>query len=127
MGGVRGGEVASRLATEVFIKALAEDSGRDAESAMRRAVDAACTAVYKKAEKDGLPGMGTTLAAAIAYEDTLALLHVGDSRIYLWHDGHLLLLTHDHSVIQQMLDAGQISADEARASRYKNLITRKTC
>ena len=98
---------------------------KDAESAMTPALAAANRAVFEEANaKESLQGMGTTMVCALAYSDRLALMHVGDSRIYLWHAGHLLLLTHDHSYVQQLVDAGRMSAEEARQSRYKNLITR---
>ncbi len=125
MGGARGGEVASRTATETFMQAMQEAEKKDVESCMQAALAKANRAVYEKAkEDDSLSGMGCTAAAAVAYDDTLALLHVGDSRIYLCHEGRLLLLTHDHSYVQQLVDAGRISAEEARHSRYKNIITR---
>ncbi len=125
MGGAQGGEVASRTATEIFMNAMQNCEKKDVESSMQSAIAKANRAVYEKArEDDALTGMGCTAAAAVAYDDTLALLHVGDSRIYLCHEGRLLLLTRDHSYVQQLVDAGKMSAEEARHSRYKNIITR---
>ena len=125
MGGAKGGAVASALAAETFVETMRSTRAKDAQSAMMQALAAANRAVYGEATaKETLQGMGTTLACALAYSDRLALMHVGDSRIYLWHQGHLLLLTHDHSYVQQLVDAGRMTAEEARHSRYKNIIMR---
>ena len=125
MGGSLGGEIASRLAGESIEERMRGEMSTDALLALTHALDSANRAVYSRAKEDeSLRGMGTTVAAAVAYENMLAILSVGDSRIYLWHDGRLLLLTHDHSYVQSLVDAGQISAEEARRSAHKNLITR---
>ena len=125
MGGVRGGEIASHLATSTFIEKMKEETQRDALGALEDALSAANGAVYSAAEEnEALRGMGSTMVAALVYERALAILNVGDSRIYLWHAGHLLLLTHDHSYVQAMVDAGKMSADEARYSLQRNVITR---
>ena len=125
MGGASGGEVASHLAVNTFMEKMKEESPRDALGALEDALSAANAAVYAAAEEnEALRGMGSTMVAALAYGRALALLNVGDSRIYLWHAGHLLLLTHDHSYVQAMVDAGKMSAEEARYSLHKNVITR---
>lgn len=125
MGGAACGDVASRMATETFVDAVKNAPKKDVESSMKNAIAKANRAVYGKAmEDEKYFGMGCTAAAAVAYDDTLALLHVGDSRIYLWHKGRLLLLTRDHSYVQQLVDAGKMTSEEAKHSRYKNIITR---
>jgi len=125
MGGAKGGALASRLATETFMHTVMETRAHHSEDALQEAFAAANAAVYEKAQEDeALHGMGTTIVAALVYEKHLSLLHVGDSRIYLWHAGELSLLTHDHSYVQQMIDSGKMTPEEARHSRYKNLITR---
>ena len=125
MGGARGGEIASQLAVNTFIEKMKEETQRDALGALEEALSSANGAVYGAAEEnESLRGMGSTMVAVLAYERALALLNVGDSRIYLWHAGHLLLLTRDHSYVQAMVDAGKMSAEEARYSLHKNVITR---
>ena len=129
MGGTKGGEVASHLAADALIKNLIEKAkqkpSRDALGALADALEYANGAVYNAAlQNEALRGMGSTMVAALAYAGALAILSVGDSRIYLWHAGHLLLLTHDHSYVQSMVDAGRMSPLEARRSRHRNLITR---
>lgn len=125
MGGARAGDLASRLATDAFVEKMKEKTSREACEALKNALSHANSAVYGRAEGEAsLRGMGSTLISALAYEDTLALLSVGDSRAYLWHEGHLLLLTHDHTYVQGMIDAGKMSPEEARKSPCRNLITR---
>ena len=125
MGGVLGGEIASRLATEAFVKGLSEGYTGEADVSLGQALQAANDAVYYRAEEDrALHGMGTTVVAAVADGREIALLHVGDSRAYLFHDGEVLLLTHDHSYVQELVDAGSITEAEARRHAKKNLITR---
>ena len=125
MGGARGGEVASCLASDVFIEKMKQKTAKDALGAMKEALVAANAAVYRRGcEEEALCGMGSTMVAAVAYGEMLAVLSVGDSRIYLWHEGSLVLLTHDHSYVQSMVDAGKMSAEEARYSIHRNIITR---
>jgi len=125
MGGANAGEVASSLAVATLLECVKGTKKKTAEGALREAIGRANTAVYKKACADpACAGMGCTVVAALAYEDSLVLLNVGDSRIYLSHDGRLLLLTHDHSYVQQLVDAGWMSEEQARHSEYKNVITR---
>ena len=125
MGGANAGEVASSLTVAAFLEGVKSTKKKTAEGAMREAVARANAAVYEKACADpACAGMGCTVVAALAYEDSLVLLNVGDSRIYLSHGERLLLLTHDHSYVQQLVDAGWMSEEEARRSEYKNVITR---
>lgn len=125
MGGAKGGALAGRTATETFVSAMQEGTD-DVERAMKGALRRANEAVYKKAKEDGeaLDGMGTTLVAVLACDDTVCVLHVGDSRAYLLHDGTLFRLTEDHSYVQALVAEGKLTATEAEASPYKNIITR---
>jgi len=68
--------------------------------------------------------MGTTVASILAVNDHVALAHVGDSRIYRLRDGQIVQLSRDHSLVQQQVDHGIISPEEAQESQYKHLITR---
>ncbi len=125
MGGAKGGAHASRIATEAFVRTAQAEKGT-VEKCLRRALAAANTAVWQRAkeEKGELAGMGTTLVAAMVSEDTLSVLHVGDSRAYLLHDGTLYKLTEDHSYVQALVAEGKLRPEEAAGSPYKNIITR---
>ncbi len=137
MGGAAGGEVASHLAAETFLSHLAGETGRGLRRSQARidaAVQAANRAVFQQAQRTPqLTGMGTTLVGLV--HDSLRcarttscrplwLVHVGDSRCYLWRDRHLERLTEDHSLVEEQVRAGQITAAQAMESPMRNLITR---
>jgi len=130
IGGASGGDIASqtaaRLVAEAVKAAWREDSGsRSIKHMLVAALDNANTRVFDLAQADdNLAGMGTTIDAAIITPQAAHIAHVGDSRAYLYDSGGLLQLTKDHSVVQMMLDAGQITEDEAKSHPRKNLITR---
>jgi protein phosphatase len=70
-------------------------------------------------------GMGTTLAAMVVLENnTLVVAHVGDSRVYIWHEGSLSRLSKDHSYVQELVDEGIVSIEEARTHPRRNIVTR---
>ncbi|MET0920621.1 MAG: Stp1/IreP family PP2C-type Ser/Thr phosphatase [Acidimicrobiia bacterium] len=120
MGGHLGGEVASATALEALRAAL--HSGRPLRDAMHDANEA----VYAKSLTDpALTGMGTTLTAGtMAAGGTLILAHVGDSRAYLLRDGALTRVTTDHSHVQELVDDGQLTNDEAAVHPMRNIVTR---
>lgn len=147
MGGAAGGGVASHLAAETFLSHLASHRRSSARVHVRieAAVQAANRAIFCQAEKDPhLSGMGTTLvgllhlpkngkekeAAHHRDEDeersgsNLWLVHVGDSRCYRWRGKTLERMTADHSLVEEQVRAGQITAAEALESPMRNLITR---
>ena len=122
MGGHAAGEVASSIAVETISK-MAPSSADPA--LLASAVEAANAAIIEAAQNgEGKPGMGCT--ATVAYIDgtTLAIAHVGDSRAYLLHDGTLIRVTRDHSYVEELVDAGEITADEARTHPNRSVITR---
>jgi serine/threonine protein phosphatase PrpC len=133
MGGYNAGEVASNMATS-FIKAelgrwLSEAASRANDIEVRRAmdicVDNANRAIFNAANANPqYAGMGTTLVVAVFREDQLRLGHVGDSRAYRWRGGQLSQITRDHSLLQEQIDAGLISPEQAAFSANKNLVTR---
>ena len=133
MGGYNAGEVASNMATS-FIKAelgrwLSEAASRASDIEIRRAmeicVDNANRAIFNAANANPqYAGMGTTLVVAVFREDQLRLGHVGDSRAYRWRGGQLSQITRDHSLLQEQIDAGLISPEQAAFSANKNLVTR---
>src|SRR5690606_22602646 len=132
MGGHAAGEVASRLAVEVFTREMERMGGAPApdqtlEAGLRRAAVAANRAILEAASADpATEGMGTTLTAiALApARDAFAGVHIGDSRAYLFRDGALHQLTTDHTWVQQQVDAGKLSPLEARHHPFSSVLTR---
>jgi len=130
MGGAAGGDVASRSAVQLISGALASSfqehmSSRSIKNLLVTALDNANTRVYDLAEgNDALMGMGTTVVAAIVNGRKACIAHAGDSRAYLLSGGGSMQLTKDHSVVQAMVDNGQLTEDEARDHPRKNLLTR---
>lgn len=140
MGGHKGGEVASNLAVKSLINKLQttlpplkpgeidEELGYTRESiAIRDAVLYANKEIYLTAkEKPEFAGMGTTLVATVFYENRLSIAHVGDSRIYRLRNDHLEQITSDHTILQELIDRGFYSEDQAKDSTtvQKNLVTR---
>lgn len=131
MGGAVGGAKASKLAVEAIEQLWNETpphaSDREAiKQWLEDAVALANKAVFQVAKKDAsVRGMGTTVVVAVQSEDNfLQIAHVGDSRAYLLRDGRSILLTNDHSVVQEMVRAGRLTEEQARINPYKNLITR---
>ena len=125
MGGHNAGEVASRLAIETMMGALHKSSDAIDEPRLQALVAEANRVIYEQArDHPDCDRMGTTLVMLSLDLDRLLIAHVGDSRAYRLRDGELLRLTEDHSLVRQMLDDGAISKDEARTSRYRNVITR---
>lgn len=137
MGGHKGGEIASALAVETVARELAgrlagiacespDDEAYAPESLLTRDVATeANTIVYETARaQPQYEGMGTTLVVALFYDDRLTLAHVGDSRAYRMRGGRLELLTRDHTLMQELIDRGFYTPEEARASLNRNIITR---
>ena len=136
MGGYNAGEVASGLASEFLLTHLEADLGEWRRELKRRGpdmlhallqarIDGANAAIIEAADSEPkFYGMGTTLVMALFGDDVLTTLHLGDSRVYRLRDGTLTLLTRDHSLLQDQIDAGLLSAEEARFSTNKNFVTR---
>ncbi len=120
MGGHRGGEVASATALEALRAAITH--GRPLRESMEDANEAVFT---KSLTDDELRGMGTTLTAAtLVTGGTVLVGHVGDSRAYLLHDGVLRQLTVDHSLVEELVREGRLTADEAAVHPQRSIITR---
>jgi len=130
MGGAEGGQIASSLAVETFmqeIRALlrADMTARQLRELASFCVAKANTAVYQHAlQEPAYQGMGTTLVSAVAGERDAVICNIGDSRAYLIHNGEMTRITHDHSVVQTLVENGDITAEEARTHPNRNLITR---
>jgi serine/threonine protein phosphatase PrpC len=132
MGGHRAGEVASRVATDtVFneLKSLIPELGhaggqRSPRLAVGLSIKRANRSVYEAAQATAAyHGMGTTVAVAVFYDNTVALGHVGDSRIYRLRDGALRLLTRDDSLLSDEVELGLIAAGDASSSHNRSLVT----
>jgi len=123
MGGHNAGEVASLMAVEQLREAA---SGIIAETDLVQALEDANEVIYAESMTNHLHhGMGTTLAAMVVLENnTLVVAHVGDSRVYMWHEGALSRLSKDHSYVQELVDEGIVSIEEARTHPRRNIVTR---
>src|SRR5262245_40131442 len=126
MGGLNAGEVAAGIAVKIAIERLSTaDTKRDLDATLQAAFREANRRVYDLSNADtDLHGMGTTLVAAVAEPNRCTTAHVGDSRAYLFRRGKLTRVTTDHSLVHELVMQGVISADEARASPNRNIITR---
>lgn len=133
MGGYNAGEIASSMSTSFISSELgrwlseAADSAtdNDVRRAMEICVDNANRAIFNAANSNPqYAGMGTTLVVGVFRDSRLLLGHVGDSRGYRLRAGHLAQITHDHSLLQEQIDAGLITAEQAAYSANKNLVTR---
>jgi PPM family protein phosphatase len=125
MGGHAAGEVASRVAIETVAPLDDDLPGSDLISALRDAVETANGYLRDMVAADGaLEGMGTTLTALLSAGQRLGLVHVGDSRAYLLRDDQLHQITHDHTLVQSLVDEGRITAEEATTHPQRSWITR---
>lgn len=138
MGGYNAGEVASGMATALLSTNFAAIIGncrpeeKDAATGKRvshghivEQVAATNSAIYNAAQSQPqYAGMGTTLVMAWFYDNLVTVAHIGDSRLYRLRGGEFQQLTRDHSLLQEQLDSGMISPEEARFSQNKNLVTR---
>ena len=126
MGGYAGGNVASEIAVSAAVDTLeASLPVTDPEGALKNAIDKANNMIYAAALKDeAYSNMGTTAVAVWVDKGIATVAHVGDSRAYLFREGSLRQITHDHSMVQMMIDNGSITPEEARTHPYKNVITR---
>ncbi len=125
MATAKGADVAAKLATQTLVGQLATAQNIAPRAAAHAAFAAANRAIRERIRADpGLAGMGTTLSAAWFRGDRVCIAHVGDSRVYRWRQGRLERLTTDHSFVQAQLAAGQMTSDEARASKSRHLVMR---
>jgi protein phosphatase len=133
MGGYNAGEVAAGMATSIIgaemsrwlAAAEASASVQDIRRALEICVSNANTAIYHAAQDNPqYAGMGTTLVVGVFRGSSLVLGHIGDSRCYRWRRGELSRLTKDHSLLQEQVDAGLLTPEQAELSMNKNLVTR---
>lgn len=145
MGGYNAGEVASSMATAIIQQVIEEqlragvleavdtacaaeavgDYLSDAETLLVEAIESANLAILEASlQEPDYRGMGTTVVIALFHDAGLTIAHVGDSRAYRLRDRALVQITRDHSLLQEQLDAGLITAEQAQFAQHKNLITR---
>lgn len=138
MGGYNAGEVASGMAItllsnnlqtlvpQVEPQSLSPESGeRVAHAHLKEQVALTNTSIFQSAQSQPqYAGMGTTLVMAWFYDNVVSVAHIGDSRLYRLRAEEFQQLTRDHSLLQEQIDSGMISLEEARFSQNKNLVTR---
>ena len=137
MGGYNAGEVASGITISVMSTEIKQrlgsvrpedkdESGEDVGVALlRENVKKANAAIFSAAQSQPqYAGMGTTVVSALFYDNRVAVAHVGDSRMYRLRGDAFETITRDHSLLQEQIDGGMISREDARQSRNKNLVTR---
>ncbi len=121
MGGHDHGEVASAIARDAVVDEIR--AGKDLDAAIRSASEKILTFSAERNSESALP-MGTTLAAALIQDDQYEIAWVGDSRVYIFANGDdLQQLTSDHSYVQELVDQGAISAEQARFHPHRNVVT----
>ncbi len=133
MGGYNAGEIASAMAV-TFVKAelsrwleeaASQCSANDIRHAMEACVVNANQSIYNAANANPqFSGMGTTIVVGVFDTDRVLLAHVGDSRCYLLRNAQLTQLTRDHSLLQEQLEAGLLTPEQAKVASHKNLVTR---
>jgi protein phosphatase len=138
MGGYNAGEVASGIATTVITTELRklftkvrpfevdpETSAPVASRMVREQVKKANTSIFQAAQSQPqYAGMGTTLVVALFYDNKILVAHLGDSRLYRLRDNDFRQITRDHSLLQEQIDSGLITAEQAKHAHHKNLVTR---
>jgi protein phosphatase len=131
MGGYNAGEVASGVAVAMIseeMKKLLGSTGAEtcgAEDLLSREVARANATIYQAAQSQpDYSGMGTTLVVALWYDNKMVVGHVGDSRLYRLRGETFEQVTRDHSLLQEQIDSGMLTREQARFSRNKNLVTR---
>jgi PPM family protein phosphatase len=125
MGGHAAGEVASALTIASMAELDAEQPGGDMRAALAMAVVAANARLHEKIiANPAVEGMGTTLTALLWSDGHAAVCHIGDSRGYLLRDGELYQITHDHTLVQSLVDEGRISADDVSTHPQRSLLLR---
>jgi PPM family protein phosphatase len=125
MGGHAAGEVASAATITTIAPLDAEDPGPDLVGALADAVATANLRLQELIISDpAIEGMGTTLTAMLWWEGYAALCHIGDSRAYLLRDGQFIQITHDHTLVQSLVDEGKITEDDVATHPHRSLLLR---
>ena len=127
MGGARAGNVASTMAVDIIMdEFLAEEEGARTLDSLKAAAALANRRIFQRAAgEESCAGMGTTLVAALADGEEALILYEGDSRAYhLSEEGGIVRVTRDHSLVEDLVQRGELTREQARTHPHKNLITR---
>ena len=125
MGGARAGNVASTMAVSLFMEQFQAADQGSAEERMRAAAGVANREIFRRSLHDEeCTGMGTTLVSVLADDSEAVFLNEGDSRAYHINDEGILQVTRDHSLLEDLVERGELTRDQARVHPHKNLITR---
>jgi serine/threonine protein phosphatase PrpC len=138
MGGYNAGEVASGMATTVIVTEMQnvldqhvsfendpKTGQSDAQKLLRSHIAKANTSIYQASQSQPqYAGMGTTLVVALFHDNKMTVAHIGDSRLYRMRGEELKQITKDHSLLQEQIDSGLITPEQAKQSANKNLVTR---
>lgn len=123
MGGHKAGDYASAYAVNAIEREVDADEGTEPVKILSNAIECANEEIFEKAKEEDFAGMGTTVVASTVVDSTLYVANVGDSRLYLIREG-ITQITKDHSLVEEMIRAGELERDEARFHPDKNIITR---
>ena len=126
MGGARAGNVASTMAVKLFMEEFLRPGQKDpVEEQMGHAASVANQAVFQRSATDPeCAGMGTTMVAVLAGAEEAVILNEGDSRCYHINDEGIVLVTRDHSLVEDLVERGELTREQARTHPHRNLITR---
>lgn len=127
MGGHNGGDYASAHSVDIMEASVRDSSSENAEMILQDAISAANDEVFRLAHSwlhPELSGMGTTVVAAVVYGNMMKVANVGDSRLYVIGKKSIRQITVDHSLVEEMVRAGEITRDKARIHPNRNIITR---
>ncbi len=126
MGGARAGNVASTMAVKLFMEEFLMPGQKDSvEEQMGHAASVANQAVFQRSATDPeCAGMGTTMVAVLAGAEEAVILNEGDSRAYHVNAGGIVLITRDHSLVEDLVERGELTREQARTHPHRNLITR---
>lgn len=122
IGGKEAGEIASATAVRIVAERSWEATEEDPAVMLREAFYEANNFLYTKGKKPGMEGMGTTMTAAVIKGDKITIVHIGDSRAYLFNKDGIRQLTQDHSLVAQLVRDGQLTPEEARNHPRKNIL-----
>lgn len=122
VGGKEAGEVASATAVRMVAEKAWEDLEADPAEMLREAFYEANNLIYNRGREPDMEGMGTTMTAVAIKDDKLTIVHVGDSRAYLFNKNEIRQLTNDHSLVAQLVREGQIEPEEAKHHPRKNIL-----
>ena len=130
MGGAAGGQLASRIAVDTFSAEMEKRLSPESKPDRLREVSVVAVALANRAVREAARtsesyhSMGTTLVSAVSFDGGAVIANVGDSRAYHINEERIVQITRDHSLVEHMLERGDITAEEARHHPNRNLITR---